>query len=192
MKTAEEAIELLTLRAPRGGIVVVHDHPWEPRKLQSGDGVWVGFPLAQIPDLDSLEVAASLADVDDGRVAVGMPATVTLDGYPSLRFPGVVRAISAVAQEGTRNAVRRAFRVVVDLGRVDAHLMRPGLSARVEIRRRIEPNALLVPRVSIDFEGKQPRVLLASGKTVGVKVGECNAQECIVVSGIEEGTRLRS
>lgn len=192
VKTAEEAIELLTLRAPRGGIVVVHDHPWEPRKLQSGDGVWVGFPLAQIPDLDSLEVAASLADVDDGRVAVGMPATVTLDGYPSLRFPGVVRAISAVAQEGTRNAVRRAFRVVVDLGRVDAHLMRPGLSARVEIRRRIEPNALLVPRVSIDFEGKQPRVLLASGKTVGVKVGECNAQECIVVSGIEEGTRLRS
>lgn len=191
VKTAEDAIERLTLRAPRAGIVVVHDHPWEPRKLQSGDGVWVGFPLAQIPDLDSLEVGASLADVDDGRVAIGMPATVTLDGYPSLRFPGVVKAISAVAQEGTRNAVRRAFRVVVDLGRVDASLMRPGLSARVEVRRLVRHDALLVPRAAIDIKGRSPRVSLPSGKSVEVKLGECNAQECVVVSGLEEGAAVR-
>jgi HlyD family secretion protein len=191
VKTAEEAIELLTLRAPRAGIVVVHDHPWEPRKLQSGDGVWVGFPLAQIPDLDSLEVAASLPDVDDGRVAVGMPATVTMDGYPSLRFPGMVKEISAVAQEGTRNAVRRAFRVVVDLGRVDANLMRPGLSARVEIRRRVQRNALIVPRAAVDLQGRSARALLPAGKSVEVKLGECNAQECVVVSGLEEGAMLR-
>ncbi|MFP5245738.1 MAG: hypothetical protein ACLGH0_03505, partial [Thermoanaerobaculia bacterium] len=43
---AEEAITALVLRAPRDGIVVVREHPWEGRKLQTGDPVWVGFPIA--------------------------------------------------------------------------------------------------------------------------------------------------
>src|SRR5262245_45515068 len=84
LKIAEDALEQLVLRAPRDGIVVVRDHPWEGRKLQEGDGVWVGFPLAQLPEMSSLRVEADLADVDDGRIGAGMPATVILDAYPSL------------------------------------------------------------------------------------------------------------
>jgi multidrug resistance efflux pump len=66
---AEEAISALVLRAPRDGIVVVKDHQWEGRKLQSGDPVWVGFPIVLLPDLATMRVNASLADVDDGKVA---------------------------------------------------------------------------------------------------------------------------
>src|SRR5438876_7028121 len=49
IRRAEEAIESVVLRAPRDGIVIVRDHPWEGRKIQTGDTVWVGFPLALIP-----------------------------------------------------------------------------------------------------------------------------------------------
>jgi len=103
----QKAIEALVLRAPRDGIVVVRDLPWEGRKLQAGDGVWVGFPLALIPELSSLQVIASLPDVDDGRIAIGMPARVTLDGYPSTEFTGRVTDIAAVAQEDNRQSLRR-------------------------------------------------------------------------------------
>ena len=48
---AERAISALVLRAPRDGIVVVRDHPWEGRKLQTGDTVWVGFPIAHASGL---------------------------------------------------------------------------------------------------------------------------------------------
>lgn len=187
---AEEAIEALVLRAPRAGTVVIRDHPWEGRKLQSGDQVWVGFPIATLPDLDSMRVNAMLADVDDGRIAVRMPVTVTLDGYPDLQFQGRVDSISAVAQESRRASLRRNFSVLIALDRVDTNRMRPGLSARVVVHRASRPGVLLAPRAAIDFAPDAARVRLAGGEMKEVKLGDCNAQECVVTSGIEEGTPL--
>ena len=187
---AEQGITGLVLSAPRDGIVVVREHPWEGRKLQAGDPVWVGFPIALLPDLNSVRVNAALADVDDGRVAVGMPVTVTLDGYPALQFSGRISSISAVAQESRRASLRRHFEVLVDFNRLDTERMRPGLSARVVVRRDSKPSALLAPRAAIDFTGDAPRVRLATGRDVDVKLGPCNAQDCVVLGGLEDGQRL--
>jgi multidrug resistance efflux pump len=187
---AEEGIGALVLRAPRDGIVVVRDHPWEGRKLQSGDPVFVGFPIALLPDLTSVRVNAALADVDDGKVAAGMPVTVTLDGYPSILYRGRITAISAVAQESRRMSLRRQFEVLIALDRLDPSRMRPGLSARVVVHRESKPSVLLVPRAAIDFSGAAPQVRLANGKTQDVKLGSCNAQDCIALDGLEEGREL--
>lgn len=190
IRRSERAIASLVLRAPRDGIVVIREIPWEGRKLQVGDTVWIGFPLALIPELASLQVNVALPDVDDGRVQVGMPSSVTLDGYPNMTFTGRVTGISAVAQESARQSLRRAFKVVVNLDRIDAARMRPGLSARVVIRRSSNKMALFAPRVALDLTSGGPRARLSGGKFVPVKVGACNAQECIVISGLEEGQQL--
>lgn len=191
LATAEQAIAALILRAPRDGIVVLRDHPWEGRKLQEGDVIWVGFAIAQIPDMPSLRVEASLADVDDGKVARGMMATVVLDAYPANSFRARVTEISAVAQESSRNSLRRQFRVVVGLDQLDLARMRPGLSARVIIDRSAPRDTLLVPRAAVDFSTAKPRARLASGKIVDVTLGECNAHECVVVNGLKEGDTVR-
>jgi len=186
---AETAINELVLRAPRAGIVVVRDH-WEGRKLQTGDQVWVGFPIALIPDLSSLRVNAALADVDDGKIAAGMPVTVTLDGYPDLQFQGTISSISAVAQESRRQSLRRHFEVLVALDKLDPSRMRPGLSARVVVRRESTSAVLLAPRAALDLSGGKARARLADGALKEVKLGSCNAQDCVVLGGLEEGARL--
>jgi HlyD family secretion protein len=205
---ADQAIAELTLRAPRDGIVVLRDHPWEGRRFLEGDAVFIGLPIAQLPEMASLQAEAALPDVDDGKIAVGDPATVVLDAYPSTPFAGRVASISAVAQESNRQSLRRAFRVVVSLDRLDMTRMRPGLSARVIVRDRraearptsgraesglrasAQPASLIAPRAALDFSGKQPRARLAGGKLVNVTVGECSAQECVVRSGLAEGDAL--
>lgn len=188
--TAEQAIEALVLRAPRDGILVVRDHPWEGRKFQAGDAAIVAFPLATIPDLSSIRVTAALADVDDGKIAVGMPADVTLDGYSDVTFKGRITAISAVAQESRRASLRRNFEVLVAFDALDPNRMRPGLSARVVVLRDVKNAALLAPRAALELSGRTPRARLESGKLKEVKLGPCNAQDCVVVSGLEEGERL--
>lgn len=191
LQRANQAIAALILKAPRDGIVVLRDHPWEGRKLQEGDGIWVGFPIAQIPELSSLRGEASLADVDDGRIGVGMPATVILDAYPGTSFPGRVTDISAVARESARNSLRRQFRVVVALDRLDVARMRPGLSARVVVHREAQRDALLVPRAAVDVSAKTTRVLLPDGEQQDITIGSCNAQDCVVKAGLKEGDRVR-
>ena len=187
---ADRAINELILRAPHDGIVVIRDHPWEGRRLQEGDSVFIGLALAQFPEMSSLRVEADLADVDDGRIGDGMPATVVLDAYPGMTFPGRVTAISAVAQESSRTSLRRAFRVVVSLDRLDAGRMRPGLSSRVIIHSMTQQNALLIPRAALDFASPKPHALLSNGKAVVIVLGACNSQECIVKSGLKEGDTL--
>jgi hypothetical protein len=187
---AERAIDELILRAPHDGIVVIRDHPWEGRRLQEGDSVFIGFPLAQFPEMSSLQVEADLSDVDDGRIGAGMPATIVLDAYPNMSFPGRVQTISAVAQESSRTSLRRSFRVIVALDRLDIARMRPGLSARVVVHAMRQTNALLVSRAAIDFSGKKPRVYSADGKLIDVVLGACNAQDCVVKSGLNEGETL--
>lgn len=189
---AEAAINALVLRAPRDGILVLRDHPWEGRKMQTGDPVWVGFPIAMLPDLASLRVKASLADVDDGKIAAGMPVTVTLDGYPDVPFTGKITSISAVAQESRRASLRRHFDVLVALDKLDAARMRPGLSARVVVRRATQGSALLVPRAALDFSGAAPRVRTRAGELRNVTLGGCNALDCVVTSGLAEGDAVAS
>ncbi len=179
LQTAQDAINALILRAPRDGIVVLKDHPWEGRKLKEGDPVFVGLGLVLLPDPSSLRITAALADVDDRKIEVGMPATVLLDAYPSVTFTGRIADISAVAQENTTNrqSLRRSFRVAVKLDRIDASRMRPGLSARVIVRREAVDNALLIPRAALD----------SAAKKKDVRIGECNEFDCVVLAGLKEG-----
>lgn len=188
---SETAIQALMLRAPRDGILVAADHPWEGRKIREGDNVWVGMTVATLPDLSTLQVEAALSDVDDGRVKPGMEAVCTLDAYPSVSFHGRVVDISAVAEESPRRPLLRSFPVRIRLDRLDPEKMRPGMSVRVEIQGPEVRGGLLVPRAALDFSAERPRVSLAAGGTREIRLGPCDASFCVVEQGLEEGARLR-
>lgn len=135
IQAAEAAIESVVLRAPKAGIVVIADHPWEGRKLEVGDNMWVGIPVVRLPDLAAMKVNALLSDVDDGAVSVGMKANAFLDAYPDTTFPGTVTAVSPVAREPSQRSLRRSFMVTVALEKTDLQKMLPGMSVRVEIEK---------------------------------------------------------
>ena len=190
--TAERAVQVLTLTAPRAGIVVAAEHPWERRKLQTGDTAWVGMVVVRIPDLSSMAIEAALSDVDDGRIAPGMAVVATLDTYPEQSFTGRIVAVSPVAREPLQGSPRRAFKVDVALDRTDPERMRPGMSAKVEVLGAGRRGVLLAPRAALDLTAAPPRARLAAGGEKEVRLGPCGALECVVESGLAEGERLRS
>lgn len=177
---AERAIETMTLHAPTDGVLVLNEHPWFRRPLEVGDNVWVGFQIARIPDLSTLQVKADLFDVDDGVVAPGMKATVVIDAFPGKTFQGTVSRISAVAEEDAGSSLLRTFEVIVDLGGLDADALRPGLSARVEIETAKIESATIVDRAAVSFAGHTPQLVLADGSRSDVEVLGCNPLECAV------------
>jgi multidrug resistance efflux pump len=196
---AEETIQALDIKAPRDGMVLVANQPFEERKFQVGDSTWAGMPIATLPDLSSMIVQASLSDVDDGRITRGAEVLCTLDAYPTTSYRGHVVDISPVARQSKRNPLLRYFPVKITLDdRPDTRRMRPGMSVRVEVMGPAVRDALVVPRVALDFggEGKGknagPRALLASGGSSPVRLGPCSATECVVESGVTEGTKLRA
>lgn len=191
IRDAEEAIAVLTLRAPRDGIFLAGDLPWEGRKLEAGDTLHYGQAVGSIPDLQSFAVHARLSDVDDGKIAPGLPAVCALDSHPAATFRGRVAQISPVARDVSRNSLLRYFPVRVALDRMDPR-MQPGMSVRVEVLGREVRDAVIAPRAGLDLAARPPRARLAGGRTAEVRLGPCTATECVVVSGLKEGDRLVS
>lgn len=192
VQSTRKAIAALSLPAPTDGILVVAENRREGRKYQVGDDVWVGLEVMRIPDLTAMKVVARLSDVDDGRIALGMRAKCTLDIDPERSFSGAVTEIAPVAQEDGEHSIRRAFRVVVVLDESDPERMRPGMSVRTEVLLPSVEDALLVPREALDWSAEEPQALLSDGSAVEVKLGDCNARECVVLDGLREGARLRT
>jgi biotin carboxyl carrier protein len=195
VQAAESAVDKLTLRAPRAGIVLAASHPWEGRKLREGDNVWIGMTVATLPEISSMEVQAALSDVDDGRVGPGMQAACTLDAYPAESFSARVVEVSPVARESDRNPLLRYFPVRLQLLHGDLRRMRPGMSVRVEVAEPAARDALVVPRAALDLDASPPRVLLAGGSSVPVRLGPCTAFDCAVTparGGLAPGRRLRA
>ncbi len=188
---AREAIGRLTLYAPRDGIFLVANQPWQHRTLQVGDSVWTGLVVGTIPDLSTLVVSARLPDVDDGEIAAGMPAEVILDAYPDETFEAKVAEVAQVAQAEGPASLRRHFRVRIDLGRVETDRMIPGMSARVEVIADRRSDVLIAPRAAIvSASAEDGSAVLAAGGTAPVRLGPCNELECVVEDGLEEGARL--
>jgi multidrug efflux pump subunit AcrA (membrane-fusion protein) len=188
----------MSVFSPRSGIFLVGNFwqwgPEGPRKLQPGDTVWPGFPVAQIPDPSEMEVGATLSEVDYGAITAGMAARCILDTYPDRVFEGRVEQVGAVAAEPTRSfgpvTGRPGFPVRVSLTRTDP-LMRPGLSVRVEVVRAAWPKALTIPRQAVRFERGKAVVMQKgrSGATVAA-VSACSPVDCVVESGLSEGDRV--
>jgi len=192
IEAGERAISETTIIAPRSGILVHGEHPWERRKFQIGDTVWVGLTVATLPDLSAMRVRVKLSDVDDGRIAPGMTATCTLDAWPDAPFSARVLEITPVAQEPERFSLRRAFDVTLELDTSDPDKMRPGMSVKVAIEAARREDVLLAPRAALDLAADPPRAYPEQGGPVDVRLGMCNAMECIVEGGVSEGTRLRA
>ena len=187
IEVAERSIEELVLKAPRDGIVSIGTHPWEGRRFQAGDLVQPGFRIATLPDYGKpMEVRAELSDVDDGRVAVGMKGTCTLDAYPGEPQACTVEEVSPVARNKKRESLRRAFMVRLSLARSDPERMRPGMSVVVDLAGPPAPGALVVPRGAV-LLGDAPRVRLEDGSSRAVTLGACDAQRCAIERGLAEG-----
>lgn len=190
VERAEENIGKLTLKAPRDGIVLVQANPMESRLFQTGDSAFPGTSVAAFPDLDTMMVEALLYDVDDGKIEPGDRVDATLDSFPDWHLTGTVREVSPLADTVDRVSTRRTFKVRIDLESIDLDRMRPGMSVKVSVERRSEEPTLLVPRRALTIEGRQVYARLADGEQREINVGSCNAELCVLLDGLDEGTRL--
>jgi len=190
---AEAMLESLTLRAPQAGILIHSQHPWEKRTWKVGDTVQAGMAVVELPDLSEMYVEARLSDLDDGEARPGMPARCRLDALPNRVFPGRVASVNGVADEiATWRGIVRSFRVRLDLEQSDPDLMRPGMSAKVEVIRSSLPDRLLLPRALLEIGASGARLVRTQGRGPDVTIEACNSLECALAGDPAKVTALVS
>ncbi len=131
----QAGIEALVVRAPRDG-VMLHKSSWQGEKFDVGSQVWRGQAVAEIPDLDTLEVVAQLPERELLRVRVGDAARVRIEGG-GVQLDGRVIEVGRIVRSKSRNQPLPVVDLRVELSSLPAGL-KPGQAVRVELPGAIQ------------------------------------------------------
>jgi HlyD family secretion protein len=134
MLHAQANSDLMQIRSPLDGVVVLNSI-WKQgtmAEVQEGDQVRPGVPFMQVVNPEAMQVRIAANQQDFPKLQVGQAATVHLDAYPDLKFPGTVEQLAPIGEEGTFSNKVRVFSVVVSIRGNDPKLM-PDLSAAVDV-----------------------------------------------------------
>jgi HlyD family secretion protein len=103
------------------------------------------FTIAE--DLKKMQVDTNVAEADVGKLQAGMPATFTVDAYPSQRFRGTVRQIRNAPQT-VQNVVTYDAVIDVDNGELK---LKPGMTANVTFTYEDKADVIRVPNIALRF-----------------------------------------
>ena len=174
--------------APIDGVVSV-------RNVQTGQiissgisNVGGGTTVLTLSDLSRLFILASVDESDIGRVRVGQPAKITADAYPEERFGGrVVR----IATKGISTSNVVTFEVKIEVTSPNKNLLKPEMTANIDIIAEKDDNALLIPVEAVTrMNGKKFVTVAGSdGKTEEreIETGISDGLSYSVTSGLGEG-----
>ena len=118
-------------------------------EARAGPYLHAGDLVANVGRLERLRVSVYVDEPDLGRVAAGMPVTVTWDALPGRTWQGVVERIAT-------QIVRLESRQVGEVGSVIGNPGRdlaPGANINVAIRSRVAENAVALPKECLRREG---------------------------------------
>ena len=134
LNTADRNLERAQVRSPIAGQVV-------KRMVSVGEQVdgTAAQPIAEIANLDRVELAANVPSEHLSRVKVGQTVSVSTDAYPGRTFAGAILAIAPAVDPATNAALVR-IRVTNGGG-----LLKVGLFAEARVRLGEHAGALVVP-----------------------------------------------
>ncbi len=186
---AEFNLRHATLTAPDDG--------WVDRRLaEPGEVVAPGRPVLHVSGRGrGFVVRAALADRDVLGLAPGAPATVTLDARPDRPLRATVAEVGRAAGRGTGT-----FQVELRLdpagpGALPAADLLSGLTAKVEIARRV-PAAGAVPLAAVvEGDGERGAVFAVEGgvaRRVPVRIAFLQGDRAVLAGGVEGIARVVS
>ncbi len=160
-------------------------------EIDAHEGELVGgfTQLAVVADLNSLEIATDIDEVDVAHAQSGETVDVRLDAFPGEGFTGKMTRLfpAASTQRGTTT-----YSAIVAF---DSHgvTVRPGMGATMRIQTVEKTDVLLVPNRAVKSAGTQKAVhIVAPGtpRDVIVQTGVTDGNETEIVSGLSEGDQV--
>ena len=192
VRDTRDAIESMTVAAPRNGTVVYATN-WRGEKKKIGDSCWRGEKIVEIPDLEKMIAQGEIDEADASRVHVGQPFTLRLDAHPDNEFSGTVAFIWDTVQS---KSWRNPAKVARAGGRAGSHrhpAHAPGHAFSWQHRgRSLQRRGGPAPRCGIP-RGHGPVVYRRAWnghERITVTLGRRNSTHVEVLDGLRPGDRV--
>ncbi|MCJ7544620.1 MAG: efflux RND transporter periplasmic adaptor subunit [Phycisphaerae bacterium] len=177
--------------SPIDGVVVTRNVQVGQIIASGVSNVGGGTTVLTLSDLSHLYVLASVDESDIGKVAAGQEAIVTADAFPGRIFDG---KIVRIATRGVTESNVVTFEVKIEVTGRDRPLLRPEMTANVEIVAAERSGVLTVPSEAVVRKGRQRFATVVKGahnEERAVEIGISDGLTTEVVSGLNEGETVQ-
>lgn len=188
LSLAEQRLKDTKVFSPIDGVV-------SERNVQSGQiissgisNVGGGTLVMVLSDLTRLFILASVDESDIGKVKLGQKVIITADAFPGKRFFG---KIERIATKGVNISNVVTFEVKIEVQGRDKQLLKPEMTANVDIIVADKAGVLIVPsEVVLRKKGDYiVRIKMDDGRTEErrVKVGISDGVMTEITEGLNQG-----
>ncbi|MFK8112558.1 MAG: efflux RND transporter periplasmic adaptor subunit [Rubripirellula sp.] len=160
-------------------------------------GAWVrqGDPVADVVEIDPVEVEVFVPEASIRFVKLGALCNVQVEAFPDQSFAGKVDQIIPMADSRSRTF---PVRILVDNPPKDSvHALLPGMLARVEMPTGTSQTRMLVPKDALKLNGSSTTLLKAEGDKAaivpvrtGPAMGSWISVESLVPGGLKVGDEV--
>jgi len=202
MQQAQQNIENMQVRAPFDGLVVVRDNENAAGGLffggmtlpeyQAGDQTQPGSIIADVIDINQMEIAANVGEIDRANIKVGQPVEVHVDALPGLTLPGRITTVAGMSGGSFFDEdSAHKFGVTIQLTQPDNRL-RPGFTTQLVILGDPLRGALYVPRQAVFQKNGKATVYVKTGGGFDAREVKIRyvTNGVAVIDGLSKGTQI--
>ena len=190
----QRRLKLIQITSPISGVVTYLPNTTQgwmnAQNYKVGDHAFPGATIAEIPDLNTLEMESKIDEEDRGRIAEGDVVNVHLDAFPEDVLRAKLTSISPLTEPTFEEwPALRTFRAFAAIEKPDMRL-RPGMNGGADIVERTIPGAISIPARAVFTVGSKPAVYAEGARRftpVAVSIDARNPDE-VAVRGIRNGT----
>lgn len=157
------------------------------KKASAGDYVKNGTNMFVIIQNNPVKLNFTVTEKDVGKLKKGHDVIFKVDAFPGREFKGKVNIIYPSLEEKTRTLQVEALVPNPD------NALKPGLFAHVILYTGSERNTILVPIISLLYEGEKVKVFVVEGdraKERPVKTESKYGEMMEITEGIKEGEQV--
>ena len=183
-------IERLKVKAPIDGLVIYKTN-YEGEKSSIGESVQFGQPVIELAVLKNMQVKAQIDEPDSGKIAPGQTVKITIDGSSELVVSGKIKSLGRVFREKSYQDKRRIVDAIVSIDNIDTSVIRPGLTARLEITTARLPQVLSIPLTSLQYDQQGPYVTTTENNKQFIEITHFTDNLAVVKSGLQLGDEVK-
>ena len=144
LDSAETELKYTKITSPVDGIVI-------SKSVEVGQTVAASFSTPELfsvaEDLTKMEIEASVVEADIAKVKVGQTVHFSVDSFPDEIF---FRTVKQVRNQAVTTSNVVTYSVIIGIDNSDM-LLKPGMTANVEIITAQKDDALIVPNAALRF-----------------------------------------
>jgi multidrug efflux pump subunit AcrA (membrane-fusion protein) len=195
VEITEYRLAQMELKAPSSGVFHIlpnMSQGWlNAKPFKVGDQAWPGGALAEIPDLDTLEMEGKIEEIDRGRISLNQEVRVRIDSLPETNFPADLIQLSPMTVMAWEWPPSRTFRGFAKIKIADTRL-RPAMNGSMDVVIDKIPNAIIIPTKAVFTQNGKAIVWVPDGsvyKPQQVEILARNPDE-MAVKGLKEGIHV--